>query len=230
MEELWKIHGNLKDDSKKVLNTFKRSNIEHRFSDNMYYKFVEYIQKTLTGSLLELMHTDDLVDMFYITIIKLCVLGQSYLGYVDKVGANAQMYFINELSKHIELMKFDEVKKMVGHMQYNYFLELKHIPKKLQITLRSLLLTNLNLSSEILSDEKSQYLYYNCIGKYALIKLSETTKDNSIQKALIRKAYIASNMPIDEYIEFLDQECSIWGNGLNYVQKEKMKEYLISII
>lgn len=230
IEELWRNHGNLKTDSKKVLNTFKESNIEHRFSDNMYYKLVEYLHKTLTGSLLELMYTDKLVDMFYITIIKLCVMDHSYLGYVDKAGADTQINFINELSKHSELMKFDEVKKMVGDMQYNYFMELKHIPQNLKITFGSLLLTNLNLSPEILSDEKSLYSYYSSIGKYALIKLSETTKENSIQKELIRKAYVASNMPVDEYIEFLDQECGIWGNGLNYVQKEKMKEYLISII
>lgn len=230
IKALWDNHGNMQDDTEKVIKTFKESNIEHRFSENMYHKLVEYIRKSLTGSLLDSIYTDNIINMFYVTMVKLCVLDQGYIGYVDEVGADIYINFINELSTHNELMIYDGVKKMVFDIQYNYFMNLEHIPQKLTISLRNLLLTNINLTPDILSDKKSQYIYYNSIGEYALIKLSEKSKDNDIQKELIRKAFITSNMSISDYIDFLNQECHICGCDLNYVQREKMKEHLVSII
>lgn len=230
LEALWQNYGNIQVDSEKVIETFEKSNINHRFSEEMYNKLTNYIQRMLTGSLLDSIYKDSIVDMFYVTIIKLCVLDQDYIGYVDEVKADTQIYFINELSKHNELMMFDKVKKMVSYMQYNYFMNLDYIPQKLTISLRNLLLTNINLTSEILSDKKYKYLYYDSIGKYVLIKLSEKSKDNDIQKELIRKAFITSNMSIDDYMDLLNQECHICGCDLNYVQKENMKKHLVSII
>lgn len=225
---LWKNHGNMKEDTEKAIKSFKQSNIEHRFSENMYYELIEYIRKPLNALLLDDIYENSKINIFYIIIIKLCVLNQSYNGHANDTCPNIQIYFINELSNHNELMLQNEVEKMVFDMQYNYFIELEHIPDKLNISLRSLLLTNIKITSKMLSKE-TQYIYYNCIGEYLLIKSLEIEDENVI-KDLIRKAFIARNTSINEYIDFLYKECHSCGYDLSYVQKEKMKEYLINII
>lgn len=229
MKALWNNHGNMNEYSEKVIKEFRESNIEHRFSEIMYYKLIEYIEKPLTGSLLNSIYEEDIVNMFYVTIIKLCVLEQSYNDYENKANDYKQIYFINELSNHNELIKYDKVKEIVLNMQYRYFTKLEQIPQKLNVSLKNLLLTNISITLEFLSVEP-RYAYYNSIGEYALIKLPETKEENIILKELIRKAYIARNISIDEYIDFLSKECHLCGCDLNYVHKEKMKEYLLNII
>lgn len=231
MRALWDNKGNLDVNSDKVIKKFKESNISHRFLEIMYYKLVEYVQKPLTGSLLNSIYEEHNVNMFYVTIIKLCVLEQSYSNYENKSNDYEQIYFINELSNHNELIKHQKVREMIFNMQYIYFRKLKQIPQKLNISLKNLLLINININIalEFLSVE-SRYAYCNSIGEYALIKLPETKEENIILEELIRKAYIARNISIDEYIVFLSKECNLCGCDLNYVQKEKMKEYLLNII
>jgi len=229
MKELWDNHGNMNENAEKVIKEIKESNSGHRFSESMYYKLIEYIQKPLTGSLLNSTYAEDIVNMFYVTIIKLCVLEQSYNDYENKANDDTQIYFINELSNHNELIQHDKVKEMVLNMQYRYFTKLEQIPQKLNISLKNLLLTNINITLEFLSVEP-RYAYYNSIGEYALIKLPETKEGNIIPKELIRKAYITKNISIGGYIDFLDKECHLCGCDLNYVQKEKMKEYLLNVI
>lgn len=46
-------------------------------------------------------------------------------------------------------------------------------------------------------------------------------------KGIVRNAFIARNMNVDEYIDMIERECSICRSEINYVQKEKMKEYLL---
>jgi len=229
IKSLWHNHENMEEDTDKVIKKFKESNIKHRFSENMYYKLLEDINEPLTGSLIDSLYAKNTINMFYVTIVKLCVLDQSYIGYEDEASEDSQTYFINELSKHKELMIHDKVKKMVINMQYYYFINLKHIPHKLNISLRTLLLTNIKITSEILSEEP-QYIYYNSIGEYALIKFLETSENDDIQRELIRKAFIEKNKSIGDYIDFLNEECHLCGCDLNYVRKEKMKKYLINII
>lgn len=229
MKALWNNHGNMNENAEKVIKEFKKSNIEHRFSEIMYYKLIEYIQKPLNGSLLDSLYEENIVNMFYTSVIKLCVINQSYNRYANETNADTQICFINELSNHNELMLYDKVKEMVLNMQYNYFIKLEHIPNNLNISLRNLLLTNINITPKLLSEEP-RYVYNNSIGEYALIKLYGMKEDSVIQKELIRKAYIARNISIDDYMDFLNNECHLCGCDLNYVHKEKMKEYLLNII
>jgi len=229
MKALWDNHENAEENIAKIIKAFKESNIEHRFSERMYYKLMEYIHKPLTDSLLDSLYADNTINVFYVTMIKLCVLDQSYIGYANKTDIDIQIYFINELSNHNELMLHDKVKKMIFEMQFDYFIKLEHIPQKLNISLRNLLLTNIRITPEYLSEEP-RYTYYNSIGEYALIKLLGMREDNAIIKESIRKAFIARNIPVDDYIDYLNKECHLCGCDLNYVQKEKMKEYLINII
>ena len=61
------------------------------------------------------------------------------------------------------------------------------------------------------------------LGQYLLVKHVGEKSIGEIKKDLIRKAYVASNMPIQEYVEFLYSECCICGVDCSYVKKENLQ-------
>ena len=123
----------------------------------------------------------------------------------------------------------DNVKKMIFQMQYNDFRQLEDWSEKLHISLRSLLLMNMRISDELL-DNKVQYFHYASVGQYLLIRHARENNIGEMKKNLVRKAYVASDMSIQEYMEHLYSECCICGVELSYIEKEKMKSYLMEII
>ena len=101
---------------------------------------------------------------------------------------------------------------------------------KMNITLRSLLLTNINAVIVVDYAQVNRYFYVNVMGEYILVKIHELTDKTRKQKRIkeiVKNAFIASNMTIDEYINMIEEECRKCRCEINYVQKENMKEYLI---
>lgn len=231
LQTLWKRHGNMQDDAEEVIQKMRNSNIQHRFKEEMYVKFMEYIYASFEGELFERIYFDKMLDVFYIWVIKTCVINpDEFLCsiYQDKLDIGTQIKIINELSKHDELMECSSILQWVQCMRYNTFAKQKSFPEKLNITLRSLLLTNMN--AVVIADYVSINYCVNAIGTYLLIKLHELSDNTQKQdriKEIVKKAFIASNMNIDEYINMIEKECNICSCEINYVQKEKMKEYLM---
>jgi hypothetical protein len=64
MKALWDNHENAEENIAKIIKAFKESNIEHRFSERMYYKLMEYIHKPLTDSLLDSLYADNTINVF----------------------------------------------------------------------------------------------------------------------------------------------------------------------
>lgn len=139
LKALWSEHTEIDKIADYLIQKFKQSTIEHRFSKDIFYKFDEYLKDSLTDTLLRTIYQEKMLDMFYITIVKLCVLEQTY-GYDSNQSVNdAQIYFINQLANHPELMKYDNIKKLVNNLQYKYFSTLDYIPENLNISLKHLL-------------------------------------------------------------------------------------------
>lgn len=229
LKELIRNGKSLKSEFERINRIISKSRINHRYSEDMYIALVENLHKEITGKWLEEAYQQKSIDAFYITIIKLCVFEQTYCSFYQEGGIEAKIFFINELSKHKEVLAFDNVKKMFWQMQYNDFCELGYWPERLHITLRSLLLMNMSISDEQL-DDKIQYLHHTSVGQYLLIKHVGENSISEVKRDLIRKAYVASNMSIQEYVEHLCSECCICGVELSYVIKEKMKSYLMEVI
>ena len=229
LKELIRNGKSLESEFERINSIISNSRIDHRYSDDMYIALVENLHKEITGKWLEEIYQQKSIDAFYVTIIKLCVFEQTYCSFYQEGGIEAKISFINELAKHKEVLLFDNVKKMFLQMQYNDFRELGYWPEKLHITLRSLLLMNMGISDELL-DDKIQYLHYTSVGQYLLIKHAGENSISEVKSDLIRKAYVASNMSIQEYVEHLYSECCICGVELSYVMKEKMKSYLMEVI
>lgn len=129
-------------------------------------------------------------------------------------------------------MGCESICNWVQYMRYDTFAMQKTFPEKLNITLRCLLLTNINAVIVENYAHTNHYFYEEVIGVYLLVKfheLSDKTRKQKQMKEIVKKAFIASNMDIDEYINMIDEECDICRCKINYVQKVKMKEYLMKI-
>lgn len=229
LKELIDNGNSLESEFERINSIISNSCINHRYSMDMYIALADNLGKEITGKWLEEIYQQKNIDAFYVTIINLCVYGQTYCSFYQEGGIEAKISFINELAKHKEVLVFDNVKKMILQMQYNDFRRLGYLPEKLHITLRSLLLMNVGISDELLAD-KIQYLHYESVGQYLLVKHAGENSIGEVKNDLIRKAYVASNMSIQEYVERLYSECCICGVELSYVKKEKMQSYLMEVI
>lgn len=233
LKTLWKCHNSMQDDAEEVMKRINKSNIGHRFVEEMYIKLMEYIEASVDGELLNKVNDDKMLDVFYIWVIKICVIDEEnlmYSIYKDNFDIDIQITIVNELLKHGELMENKNILNWIHRMRYNTFMRQDCFPEKLNITLRSLLLTNINSMIVINYASEKCYFYPDCIGSYILIKLQElpvaTQKQKSI-KEVVRTAFIASDMSVDEYVNMLEKECDICKCKINYIQKETMKKYLL---
>lgn len=230
---LWKQHSDMQDDAEEVIEKIRNSNIGHRFEDKMYFKFMEYINASADGELFNMVYNDKILDVFYVWVIKTSVINQDdliYSIYQDYLDMDIQIAIINELAKHDELMECESIHTWVQYMRYNSFAMQNSFPRKLNITLRSLLLTNINVVIVVNYVHENRYFYDDVIGAYLLVKLHELSDKTQKQKQIkeiVKNAFIASNMDIDEYINMIEKECYMCRCEINYVQKEKMKEYLL---
>lgn len=151
----------------------------------MYFKFVEYVNASIDSGLIDMVYNDKILDVFYIWVIKISVINEDdsmYSIYHDKFDRDTQITIINELSKHDELMEFNSIVKWVQCMRYNKFAQQNLFPEKLNITLRGLLLTNVN--AVVVANYTYLSCYINVIGTYLLIKLHELSDKTQKQKRI----------------------------------------------
>ena len=233
LRTLWKQHSSLQDDAEEVIEKIRNSNIGHRFEKKMYFKFMEYINASFDGELFNVVYNDKILDVFYVWIIKTSVINQydfMYSIYKDNLDIDIQIAIINDLAKHDELMECESIYAWIQYMRYRTFSMYKFVPEKLNITLRSLLLTSINAVIVANYAHVNRYFYGDDIGAYLLVKiheLSDKARKQKQIKEIIKNAFIASSMDIDEYINMIEEECYKCRREINYVQKEKMKEYLM---
>lgn len=237
MKTLWEKHGSMDAYSEEVVQRLKASNIGHRFYEEMYIKLNKYIHTCMSNNLLNQINLDQKLNLFYVWIIKVCIIDENnyvYTLYNGNYDADIQIAIVNELSKHIELMKNDQVMKWVIFMRYNTFSKMTELPENLNITLRNLLITDIECETFIHNvEQKQNYLLGSKdIGEYLLLKLQDLPLDIIRRTdiiATIKTAFVSSNMSVEEYIEMLEKESKICSYSINYVQKEKMRRYLVSI-
>ena len=231
LKMLWERHCNEIINGEQVKKRINKSNIKHRFNEKMLDKFVEYINKFMSKELLELVYRDGVLDVFYIWIMKTCVIDQTGLmlgGFLDDVDVEVQVKIINELVKHEELLNNDNLTSRMWHMKKTC------IPKKLNVTLRSLLLINIDAEEVVAYAKSGDYSNHvnKEVGAYLLVnlqKMSEEMRSDEYVKNLIRSDFEQANVSVDQYIDKIESECKICRCKLNYVQKKNMKAYLIRV-
>ncbi|WP_178042656.1 hypothetical protein [Frisingicoccus sp.] len=229
LRELWKKSESLESEFESINRHISNSHIAHRYSDSRFIALRKNIDEEVTEKWLEDIYQQEIIDAFYIIVIKLCVFEQHYYPHFQEGKIENKISFINELSKHKEVLIYNNVKEMTSKMRYMYFQKLRYWPENLDITLRSLLLMDISISDELI-DNTIQYCHYISVGQYLLIKYGGVNSISEVKRGLIREAYVASDLSIQEYVECLYDESCICDMPLSYVRKEKMKKYLLELI
>ena len=236
LKALWKRHGSMRDNAESVIERIKISNIGHRFDEKMYDKLIEYIEADMKGELFNKIYKDNILNLFYIWVIKVCVTDEDDSGsFYGKNGYSikTKINIINELAKREELMEYRGISSWVDNIRYEIFFDAECFYEKMKITIDCLLLTNINVKVAINHKSEKQCLYVNAIGQYLLIKLNELSdveRDAESTKKLVYEAFVATNMNVDEYINMLEKKCIGWKNEINCVQKQRMKNYVNNLI
>jgi hypothetical protein len=205
------------------------SNISHRFDVIMLRDLIKYINDSLTGELLENLREKKTINVYYFFVLKICVFDEELL-YKGDISEELQIEIIHFLSNHNEIMALKNVQSVIYKLRWYTFSKFIEIPPSILDSLKALILTDIELKQEFFNDEKSIYLYDNNLGKYALLKHNETNKNWIEMQSFIRKAFIAENCSVEEYIEKLEKIVIECGFIIEYIQKEKMKQYLFKII
>lgn len=236
LKTLWEGKDSLKNNIEGIITRINGSNFEPCFKDQEYRKLIQYIEADFNEELFAQVKKDKILDAFYIWVLKVCVVNQKeyqYLGVEANLDIEFQTIIINRLSRHDELMSDENILKWLSGMRYRVFLNPNDFLEKINITFRSLLLTDINgLIVEKYIEEKSSF--YNAdIGKYLLTRLdllsAETLSKKNI-KEVIKRGFMTSGESIEEYIDMLEEECRIYRCGINNGQKIMMKKYLENLI
>lgn len=221
---------NLEDERDRIDELMMQSRflVDHRYDVCMLDALENGLKGNVTNQWLEAYRNQKNVDMFYLVIIKLCVYEQHYYAGGEEQYIEDKYYIMSELCKHNELITQKKLERMIFQMRYHELLGESEWPEDVEISLRALLLTNIEITeSMILKDWR--FKYSGEVGRYLLIKYIRDPM-TELQKKIIGEAYISSNQPIESYIEELERECNYCRVELNYVDKEKMKRRILEII
>lgn len=233
---LWNRHSNMIEVENIVINKIKKSKIKHRFQEKMYFDFVGFITSSEENFVFSNSYDRIKLDEFYKLVIKICVVNQYdiiHFSNQENFDLNTQILIVNELAKHDELLQCKNIINWIEYMRYTSFANIDKVPSKLNVSLRCLLLINIDVAI-VIKDLYSNNNYYNSsVGMYILIRLSDLSskkkKQKNIRKTVVN-AFITSNLDVDKYLDMIVKECCICNLKINHIQKEKMKEYLISSI
>ncbi len=213
-----------------VMVRLKKSDCLRGISEQWGKVFKHYINHPLNSSLIEQVVEEPFFAPFYILMLKLCVMRQHFYATTGDVSAELQNMIIRELIKHEEVMKDPYMKDFMSYVQFNNVYDFSNADLNLSDSLRFLLLVNAEIETIFYSVNWSSYKYTKGLGEYFLIKSQEKTKRMKEANEIIWKAFITFDGSQEAYIEMLERECKICNYPLNYVQKERMKDYLIEQI
>lgn len=140
----------------------------------MYTKLMSYIEDTAGAKIINEVKRSNVLNVFYIFVVKIAFVEPSYL-YIDydKINHGILITIINELSKHDELLRCKNLQSSIYSMKFHYFSKLNYIPAKLNISLKSLLLTGMSYKAVINAVNNRYTPNYNCFGEYLLINVSK---------------------------------------------------------
>lgn len=199
------------------------------------YKYlVSYISITNEFDALQKAKNDNVIELFYVWLVRRIAIRRRVYFLSDDADFNSTenlsitVLIINELSGHLELLDNGQIKEWIEQMRYLFFSKLQSIPEELDISLESLLLTNVNGKCVAAYIRDHKYCRSD-IGTYLLIKnedLYTVQHNNRDIIKLICRAFIEKNGDLETYVQMINEKCELYGVKLDYIQVEQIKEYL----
>lgn len=230
LRALWKgfDEDNIKLDE--VMARLKKCACLEGISDQWGKEFENFIKQHLNSSLIEHVIGKQRFELFYILVLKICVMRQRFYATTGDIAPELQNRIIRELVKHEEVMRDPYMKDFMSYMRINNSYDFNENNLETIDSLRMLLMVNAEIETIFYCKNWDLYKYTKGIGEYFLIKCQNKTKRMKEVNEIIWKAFVTFNGSIEAYIDTLESECRICNYPLNYIQKERMKEYLIEQI
>lgn len=222
---LWEKSKEFSVDGEKIIHRIGKTNIRHRQYKETYYELERCLRNTFATFELEYEEKQRYIDLFYAVVIKVCILHQRFYVLTD-VSEKIQIQIIMELSKHEELLKETYMRELISYIQFNNSYNIESVPREFFFSIRQLLLSNIEVSTIFDRENDYTYKYSKAVGEYLLIKYEGKQNMTHEMREQIWSAYVNRNCSVEEYFEYLKNECEICNFHLDYVQKEKIKKYL----
>ncbi len=205
------------------------SNISHRINDNVINELIYYIENSLTKELMLQIKHNKYFDLFYMIVVKCCVLGQR--DYLDEFSSvftiDELLSLLNEFSIHKEVIFNDNLSMFLYRTRESIIPQLSssNIQYKIFDSINKMIILDFDLKKEYF-EGTDICSYFPDWGKYVLLKIDEyniawTEIENSI-----KRSFLISNMSCEDYVENLSAISSDLGHPKNLYQKEMMKKYL----
>lgn len=229
LKSLFSIYSLDKVDVGYVSERLMHSNISHRIDDNVISQLVYYLESGLTSNLILQIKDDKYFDLFYIVVIKCCVLEQSdYLGaFESSFTIEELLSLLNEFSIHREVVCNKNLSMFLYQLRKLIIPQLSKYEIQYQVfrALRKMIILDFNLKKEYFNS-KSIFINPDDFAKYVLLKLDDDTSKWPEVENCIKPSFVKSNMTSEDYVEHLSMISSELGIPKTLHQKEKMKNYL----
>jgi hypothetical protein len=205
------------------------SNISHRINNNVISQLVYYLENSLTNNLMLQIKEDKYFDLFYIVVIKCCVLEQGdYLDvFKSSFTIEELLSFLNKFSMHREVICNKNLSMFLYQLRKLIIPQLSKDEIQYQVfrSLRKMIILDFDLKKEYFNS-KSIFLNSDDFGKYVLLKLDDDIAKWSEVENCIKHSFVKSNITSESYVEHLSAISSELGIPKALHQKGKMKKYL----
>ena len=229
LKSLFYIYNLDKIDVGYVSERLMHSNISHRIDDNVISQLVYYLENSLTNNLMLQIKEDKYFDLFYIVVIKCCVLEQGdYLDvFKSSFTIEELLSFLNKFSMHREVICNKNLSMFLYQLRKLIIPQLSKDEIQYQVfrSLRKMIILDFDLKKEYFNS-KSIFLNSDDFGKYVLLKLDDDIAKWSEVENCIKHSFVKSNITSESYVEHLSAISSELGIPKTLHQKEKMKKYL----
>lgn len=205
------------------------SNISHRINNNVINELIYYIENSLTKKLMLQIKHNKYYDLFYMIIVKCCVLGQR--DYLDEFTSiftiDELLSLLNEFSIHKEVICNDNLSIFLYQIRELIIPQLSNsnIQYKIFDSINKMIILDFDLKKEYFNT-KSIFLNSDDFGKYVLLKLDNCNMEWPEIENSIKHSFAMSNMSSEDYVEYLSAISSDLGHSKSLYQKKIMKKYL----
>ncbi|MDC7278769.1 hypothetical protein NXH64_04545 [Butyrivibrio fibrisolvens] len=216
----------------KVQSFIRKTCFSHRFESDMLDYIFATSDVTITTEWIDNTYKSFPELAFYWIVIKLLVFHNDFNLWGVKGDLNFKVMFINEISKHPELLAYSGMRDFLMDLKSHCLGDVKGLPKELRISFNSLLLIGADLDA--LSEKNTELYLDKHSGKYCLYKLSnfEGSIDNEKKKKLydvVKESFRNYNCKEEEYVQTIVDDAKKVGWEINYINAEKMKKLLNEI-
>ena len=221
-----------------LIQRFSRSRISHRVSGDVIQAFFDSMKEPFTDQLLLKIHRENLLEPFYIFMVRICVFGKRpyFLELMDWAKEKLDVEFIRYFSRYPEILSEKNVRDLFFTLRLSVFYKAEEIPRELLNDFEMLVLCDYRITEKMMDKwvESDSYIP-KALVKYMLIKI--TNGDSSLRqehkewvREHIRRAFFDADTKTETFVDEIAHVYQNYQLTLPFVSRERMKIYLQELI